>query len=60
MIQTCGVDFLDDEALNAFRKAQPFINPPPLLVEADGLIHFNFGFIFELSGKTRFRLFKSH
>jgi TonB family protein len=58
MMQSCGVEFLDDEAIDAFRRSLPFVNPPPQLVDADGLIHFNFGFIFELSGRTGFRVFK--
>jgi TonB family protein len=58
VLQPCGVDFLDDEAVGAFRRAQPFPNPPSQLVEADGQIHFNFAFIFELSGRTSFKVFK--
>ncbi len=56
--QSSGVDFLDDEALAAFKKAQPFQNPPTALVEADGRIHFNFAFVFELSGRTSFKVYK--
>jgi TonB family protein len=58
MLQSSGVDFLDEEATDAFRRAQPFPNPPPQLVDGDGLIHFNFGFVFELSGHTSFKFFK--
>jgi TonB family protein len=58
MRQSSGVDFLDDEAINAFRKAAPFPNPPKDLVEGDGKIHFNFAFIFELSGRNSVKLFK--
>ena len=54
--RTSGVDFLDDEAIDAFKRAQPFPNPPKELIEGDGQIHFTFGFIFELSGRTKFRL----
>ena len=28
---TCGLDFLDDTAVTAFKEAQPFINPPEAL-----------------------------
>ena len=49
VLQSSGVDFLDDEAIDAFKKAAPFPNPPKELVEGDGQIHFNFAFIFELS-----------
>jgi len=54
-----GLEFLDDEALQAFRAAQPFPNPPRQLVDAtDGLINFQFGFLFELSGVSKPLLFK--
>ncbi|HEY8926734.1 MAG TPA: energy transducer TonB [Polyangia bacterium] len=54
-----GLEFLDDEALQAFRAAQPFPNPPRQLVDrSDGLINFQFGFLFELSGVSRPMLFK--
>jgi TonB family protein len=58
VVQSSGIDFLDDEAVDAFKKAQPFPNPPKELVEGDGKIHFNFAFIFELSGKTSFKVYK--
>lgn len=40
-----GNDFFDDEAVNAFRRAQPFEDPPSALVDSEGLIRFRFGFI---------------
>ena len=58
LAQSSGAGFLDDEAMDAFRRAAPFVNPPPQLVEDDGQIHFNFGFIFELSGKTSTKVFR--
>lgn len=58
VLQSSGVDFLDDEAIDAFKKAAPFPNPPKELVEADGEIHFNFAFIFELSGRGSLKVFK--
>ena len=43
-----GVPFLDEEALAAFRNAQPFSNAPKNLADShDGLIEFSFGFMFE-------------
>jgi TonB family protein len=46
-----GVEFLDDEAMEAFKQAQPFPNPPPQLVDGgSGMIDFSFGFYFEISG----------
>lgn len=41
--KSCGIDELDQEAVRAFEKAQPFANPPAALVE-NGLIRFTFGF----------------
>jgi TonB family protein len=41
--QSCGLDELDVEAMNAFTKAQPFSNPPAALVEG-GFIRFGFSF----------------
>lgn len=45
--QSCGVGFLDDEAVAAFRRAQPFPNPPAGLFESDHRIRFRFGFHLE-------------
>ena len=56
-VSTSGAGFLDDEAMDAFRRAAPFVNPPPQLIDKDGLIHFTFSFIFELSGRTNTKVF---
>jgi TonB family protein len=54
-----GVDFLDDEAIEAFKQAQPFPNPPKQLVEqGTGLISFRFGFYFEIGGAPRMKVFR--
>ncbi len=42
--QSCGVDFLDVEAVAAFQRAQPFPNPPTGLFDEDRRIRFRFGF----------------
>ncbi len=42
--RTSGLDFLDQTAIDAFEKAQPFVNPPPGLADARGDIRFTFGF----------------
>jgi hypothetical protein len=56
---TCGLDFLDDTAIEAFKEAQPFINPPRKLVEdGHGTVSFAFGFFFEVSGSPRMKLFR--
>jgi TonB family protein len=55
----CGVDFLDDEAISAFREAQPFPNPPLGLVDkGSNLITFRFGFYFEISGSPVFKVYR--
>jgi len=59
VVHTCGLDFLDDTAVEAFKMAQPFINPPRQLVEAGrGTVSFGFGFFFEVSGAPRLKLFR--
>lgn len=51
-----GLEFLDAEALGAFRRAQPFPNPPAGLIDEVGSVVFQFGFYFEItSGKHRFQ-----
>ena len=54
--RSSGVDFLDATALDAFRKAQPFVNPPRGLANDHGEIAFVFGFYLEVgSGLHIFR-----
>lgn len=56
--QTCGVDFLDGEAIQAFKDAQPFPNPPMGLRDPKGHVAFLFGFYFEISSRPQFRIFR--
>lgn len=56
--KSSGVDFLDQEAVKAFEKAQPFPNPPPGLIASDQTVHFEFGFFLEMSGMPHLRLFR--
>jgi hypothetical protein len=59
VVHTCGLDFLDDTAVEAFKQAQPFLNPPRKLIEdGHGMISFAFGFFFEVSGSPRMKLFR--
>jgi TonB family protein len=58
--KSCGLDFLDLEAIQAFERSQPFPNPPPGLVQADSSVRFQFGFFLEMSGRPRMRLFRSN
>lgn len=55
--RSSGVDFLDEEAIAAFQKAQPFPNPPRGLADAQGEIRFTFGFYLETS-RPAFRIFR--
>jgi TonB family protein len=58
LAQPSGLEFLDDEAIEAFKEAQPFPNPPRQLVEANGVINFRFGFLFDLNGPPQMRWFR--
>jgi len=58
LAQPSGLEFLDDEAIEAFKEAQPFPNPPRQLVESSGLINFRFGFLFDLNGPPQMRWFR--
>lgn len=50
-----GLEFFDDEAVRAIKSAAPYHNPPEGLKDEDGLVHFTFGFYFEISsGQFRF------
>jgi len=57
--KSCGVEFLDEAALDAFRKAQPFLNPPPGMVDGQGQIKFSFGFMLE-GDRPSFRVFRNY
>ncbi|MFL5321069.1 MAG: cell envelope integrity protein TolA [Myxococcaceae bacterium] len=57
--KSCGLDFLDLEAVKSFERAQPFPNPPPGLVTADSTVKFSFGFFIDMGGGPRLRLFRS-
>jgi TonB family protein len=41
-----GLQLLDNAAVEAFGKAQPFLHPPRNLVTAGGQVIFGFGFVF--------------
>lgn len=43
--RSCGLDFLDQAAMQAIRAAEPFPNPPDGISEDDGTIRFNFQFV---------------
>ena len=48
-----GVSDLDDAAVEAFRAAAPFPNPPKGIVEQDGLIRIRWDFILEADNTQR-------
>jgi TonB family protein len=56
--KSCGLDFLDLEAIQSFERAQPFPNPPPGLITGDSTVRFSFGFFLEMGGGPRMRLFR--
>jgi TonB family protein len=56
--KSCGLDFLDLEAVESFKRAQPFPNPPAGLLEDDSKVRFKFGFFMEMGGGPRMRLFR--
>ncbi len=56
--RSCGVDFLDEEAMGAFKRAQPFLNPPPALVDANGEIKFSFGFFLQMNSGGLMQIFR--
>jgi TonB family protein len=58
VLKTSGVDFLDRAAVEAFQKAQPFVNPPRGLADGSGAIRFQFGFYLEV-GSSGLRLFRA-
>ncbi|HYV43700.1 MAG TPA: energy transducer TonB [Myxococcaceae bacterium] len=57
--KSCGVDFLDLEAVHSFERVSRFPNPPPGLLEADATVRFEFGFFLDYSGGPKLRLFRS-
>jgi TonB family protein len=57
--KSSGLDFLDLEAVKAFERAQPFMNPPPALLDENKLIQFKFGFTLSMGyGGGKFQLFR--
>lgn len=49
VVTPSGVEALDDAAVQAFRAAQPFPNPPKGLIEDDGTIRIRWDFVLEAS-----------
>ena len=53
--RSSGLEFLDREAIAAFRRAQPFPNPPEGLIDDRDEISFNFSFHLVLNPRDSFR-----
>jgi TonB family protein len=53
-----GLEFLDDEAIEAIKRASPYPNPPSQLVGDDGMIAFKFGFFFDVDGGPRMKVYR--
>jgi len=58
LTRTSGLDFLDDEAIEAFKEAQPFARPPRQFIDNHGLVRFHFGFLFDPNGPPQMRWFR--
>lgn len=52
IVTPSGLQPLDDAAVDAFRSAQPFPNPPKGLIEADGKIRIRWDFVLEASSSN--------
>lgn len=55
VLSDSGVQDLDDAAIEAFRAAAPFPNPPKGIVEADGTIKIDWSFILEAQSMPNFQ-----
>jgi TonB family protein len=53
-----GLEFLDDEAIEAIKRASPYPNPPTQLVGDNGTIAFKFGFFFDVDGGPRMKVYR--
>jgi TonB family protein len=59
VVRTSGFAALDEEAIRAFRAAEPFPNPPPDLVDPrSGRISFPFGFHLDNVERSTWKLFR--
>jgi TonB family protein len=56
--QSSGVDFLDHVAVEAFKKAEPFPNPPGGIADEDGSIRFNFQFVLTMRPRNPLNVFQ--
>jgi TonB family protein len=59
VVRSSGKEFMDDSATNALAAVGKFPNPPEGMKDEDGLIHINFGFMFEVVSGGGLRLFRA-
>ncbi|MBU0554126.1 TonB family protein [Myxococcota bacterium] len=55
ILERSGAAHLDESAIQAFKDAQPFPNPPLGLRGEDGRVRFKFGFYLEIDGRGGMR-----
>lgn len=56
LVRSCGLDFLDREAIDAFRDAAPFPNPPHGIVDESGEIKLGtWSFVFQTTRASVYR-----
>ena len=53
-----GLEFLDDEAVEAIKRGSPYPNPPSQLIGDGGVIAFKFGFFFDVDGGPRMKVYR--
>lgn len=58
ILERSGAAHLDDSAIQAFKDAQPFPNPPIGLRGRDGRVRFKFGFYLEIDGRGGMRFLR--
>jgi TonB family protein len=58
--KSSGVDFLDEAAIAAFTKSQPFPRPPAELVDKDNAVRFQFGFMLQFGDAPPRRLYRQN
>lgn len=59
IVDPSGIDFLDDEAVRAFRAAGPFPNPPREMADRENKITFEFAFHFEIGSRSNWKIYRS-
>jgi len=58
VIGRSGIQDLDDAAVEAFKAAAPFPNPPKGIVDEDGTIRIRWDFILEANNRMPIRFYR--